>query len=204
LAIEQWAFPNGLSFNASKTQVLLCGSPHKLIIAKRSLTERFFLNGAELTFSEVVKNLSVLFDESLSGKNQVNHVIIIRQVYLRLRQLYHFSRLLSSSIKIKLVKYLIFPIFDYAYSVFCELSAGLESKLTKALNNSIRFIYNLGRFSEISLFFTMAEYATNRALWPFFSEMLPHLLIHLLGSQGAFFSWAAFHRSPYIFLMLSR
>jgi hypothetical protein len=54
------------------------------------------------------------------------------------------------SIKIKLVKFLIFPVFDYADGVFCELSAGLESKLTKALNNSIRFVYNLGRFSEVS------------------------------------------------------
>jgi hypothetical protein len=92
-----------------------------------------------------VKNLGVLFDESLSGKDQLNHVI--RQVYLRLRQLYHFSRLFSSSVKIKLVKFLIFPIFDYADGVFCELSTGMESNLTKALNNSIRFIYNLGRCS---------------------------------------------------------
>jgi hypothetical protein len=34
--------------------------------------------------------------------------------------------------------------------VFCKLSAGLESKLTRALNKSIRFIYNVGRFSEVS------------------------------------------------------
>jgi hypothetical protein len=48
---------------------------------------------------------SVLLNESLSvsGRYQKNHVI--RQVYLRLRQL----DLLSSSIKIKLVKSLICP-----------------------------------------------------------------------------------------------
>jgi hypothetical protein len=130
MAIQRWALANGLSLKDSNTQVLLCGSPHTLIIVKRSLKERPFLNGAELTFSEIVKNLGVFFDESLSGKDQVNHVI--RQVYLRLRQLYHLSRLLSSSIKIKLVKPLIFPIFKYADDVFCELSAALESKLTKA------------------------------------------------------------------------
>jgi hypothetical protein len=90
----------------------------------------------------------VLFDESLSGKDQVNHVI--GQVYLRWRQLYHFSPLFSSLINIKLVKSLIFPIFDYADGVFCEISAGLVSKLTKALNNSSRFIYNLDRLSEVS------------------------------------------------------
>jgi hypothetical protein len=89
MAIQWWALANGLSFNASKIQVLLCGSPYKLIIAKRSLTERLFLNGAELTFSEFVKNLNVLLDESLSGKDQVNHVI--KQVYFILRQLCHFQ-----------------------------------------------------------------------------------------------------------------
>jgi hypothetical protein len=78
-----------------------------------------FLNGSELTFSEVVKNLGVLFDESLSGKDQVNHVK--RQVYLRLRQLYHFSRLVSTSTKNQLVKSLIIPNFDSADGVFCEL-----------------------------------------------------------------------------------
>jgi hypothetical protein len=83
MVIQRWALANDLSLNASKTQVLLCGSPHNMIIAKRSLTELLFLNGAELTFSEVVKNVGALFDESLSGKDQVNHVI--RQVYLRLR-----------------------------------------------------------------------------------------------------------------------
>jgi hypothetical protein len=91
MAIQWWALANDLSLNASKTQVLFCGSPYKLIIVKRSLTELLFLNGAELTFSEVVKNVGALFDESLSGKDQVNYVI--RQVYLRLRQLYYFSRL---------------------------------------------------------------------------------------------------------------
>jgi hypothetical protein len=65
-----------------------------------------------MTFCEVVKQLGVIFDELLSGENQVNHVM--RQVYLRLRQLYHFSLLLFSSIKIKLVKSLIFHIIDYA------------------------------------------------------------------------------------------
>jgi hypothetical protein len=117
MAIQWWELANGLSVNAPKTQVWLCGSPHKLISAKRSFTERLFLNGAELTFSEVVKNFGVLFDDSLSRRDQVNHVIT--QVNLRLRQLYHFSRLFSSLIKIKLVKSLIFLIFDYAEGVFC-------------------------------------------------------------------------------------
>jgi hypothetical protein len=60
MAIQRWALANDLSLNASKTQFLLCGSPHKLML---------FLNGAELTFSEVVKNMGVLFDDSLSGRD---------------------------------------------------------------------------------------------------------------------------------------
>jgi hypothetical protein len=72
LATERWALATGLPLNTFKTQVLLCGSPHKFIIVKRSLTERFFLNGAELIFSEVVKNLGVLFDESLESSDLAN------------------------------------------------------------------------------------------------------------------------------------
>jgi hypothetical protein len=72
MAIQRWPLANGRFFNAFKTQFFLCGSPHKLIIVKRSLTERLFLNGAELTFSEVVMNLGVLFDEAFSGKDEVN------------------------------------------------------------------------------------------------------------------------------------
>jgi hypothetical protein len=132
MAIQRWALANDLSLNASKTQILLCDFPRRLIIAKRVSYETAFFNGAELTFSEVAKNLGVLFDESLSGRDQV---------YLRLRQLYHFSRLLSLSMKIKLVKSLIFPIFDWGDGVFCELSAGLESNMTKALKNMWYVVY---------------------------------------------------------------
>jgi ABC-type uncharacterized transport system substrate-binding protein len=69
-----------------------------------------------LTVLDVVRNLGVLFDQTLSGKDQVNHVV--KQVFLKLGQLHYFSYLLSPSIKIKLVESIVLPIFDYADSVF--------------------------------------------------------------------------------------
>jgi hypothetical protein len=72
LAIERWALATGLPLNASKTQVLFCGAPHKFIIAKHSLTERFFFLMGLMTFSEVVKNFGVLFDESLESSDLAN------------------------------------------------------------------------------------------------------------------------------------
>jgi hypothetical protein len=55
--------------------VLFYGSPHKLIIAKHSLTEQFFLNGAELTFPEVVKYLGVLFAELKASLFEIEAVL---------------------------------------------------------------------------------------------------------------------------------
>jgi ABC-type uncharacterized transport system substrate-binding protein len=74
------------------------------------------LDTAGLAVLDVVRNLGVLFDKTLSGKDQVNRVV--KQVFLKLRQLHYFSYLLSPSIKIKLVKSLVLSIFDYAHSVF--------------------------------------------------------------------------------------
>jgi hypothetical protein len=76
MAIQRWALANDLSLNASKTLIFLCDSPH-FNHCKTLSYETAFFNEAEMTFSEVVKNLGVLFDESLSGRDQV---------YLRLRR----------------------------------------------------------------------------------------------------------------------
>jgi hypothetical protein len=65
------------------------------------------LETAGLAVLDVVKNLSVLFDETLSGKDQMMRVV--KRVFLKLRELHYFSYLLSPSIKIKLVKSLVLP-----------------------------------------------------------------------------------------------
>jgi hypothetical protein len=65
------------------------------------------LDTAGLAVLDVERNLGVLYDETLSGKDQVNHVV--KQVFLKLRQLHYFSYLLSPSIKLKLVKSLVLP-----------------------------------------------------------------------------------------------
>jgi hypothetical protein len=98
------------------------------------------------------RSLGVLFDEMLSSIDQVNRAV--KHFFSRLRQLHYFADLLSLSIKIKLVKSFVLAIFDYVDSVFFffEISFGLEMKLNRALNNCIRFIYNLNRSSKISGF----------------------------------------------------
>jgi hypothetical protein len=58
---------------------------------------------------DIVRNLGVLFDGTLSGKEQVTR--FVKQVFLKLRQLHYFSYILSPSIKINLVKSLVLPIF---------------------------------------------------------------------------------------------
>jgi hypothetical protein len=129
----------------AKTEVLLCGTPQKTSIVRRMMSEmslRLTLDTAGLAVLDDVRNLGVLFDKTLSGKDQVNSVV--KQVLLKLRQLHYFSHLLAPSIKIKLLKSHVYclSLSIYADSVFfCEIGVGLEMKLNKALNNCIRFIY---------------------------------------------------------------
>jgi hypothetical protein len=144
VAVQRWTRTNGLFLNAAKTKFLLCGTPQKTSIVRRMMTEISIcltLDTAGLAVLDVVRNLGVRFDETKSRNDQLNRVV--KQVFLKLRQLIHFLYLLSPSIKIELVKSLVLPIYDYAASVFCEIGVDLEMKLNKTLNNCIRLIYNL-------------------------------------------------------------
>jgi hypothetical protein len=49
------------------------------------------MDAAGLAVLDVVRSLGVLFDDTLSGKYLVNRVV--KQVFLRLRQLHYFSQL---------------------------------------------------------------------------------------------------------------
>jgi hypothetical protein len=78
------------------------------MMTEMSMSLCLTLDTAGLAVLDVVRNLGVLFDKTLSGKDQVNRVV--KQVFLKLRQLHYFLYLLSPSIKIKLVKSLVLPI----------------------------------------------------------------------------------------------
>lgn len=149
--INNWSNMNGLRLNAGKTQVMVCGKPRFVQPVKEALVNETFslvLGTEKLMPSEKVKNLGVFFDEGLTGVHQVNH--ILKQVYCRLRQLYHFNHLLPIEVKKKLVQSLVFPYFEYGDLVFYELLGGLEAKLEVAHNNCIRFIYSLRRNISIT------------------------------------------------------
>lgn len=58
--------------------------------------------------------------------------------------------MLSSQIKINLVKTLILPIFDYACISYHDLPQYLENKITRLLNCAIRFIFGLRKDVHIT------------------------------------------------------
>jgi hypothetical protein len=149
--INNWSSMNGLLLNAGKTQVMICGKPRQVVPVKEALFQQslnLFLGAERLLPTNVVKNLGVFLDEGLTGVHHVNH--ILRQVYCRLRQLYHFNHLLPIETKKKLIQSLVFPYFDYGDLVFFDMKRTLEAKLEVAQNNCIRFIYSLRRSDSIS------------------------------------------------------
>jgi hypothetical protein len=149
--LNNWSRLNGLRLNAAKTQVLVCGKPRDVRPLKDALLDQtigLFLGCDRLRPTNVVKNLGVFMDESLTGIHHVNH--ILKQVYLRLRQLYYFNHILPIDVKKRLVQSLVFPFFDYCDLIFYELGAALEAKLNVAHNNCIRFIFGLKRHEIIT------------------------------------------------------
>jgi hypothetical protein len=105
-SIASWAESNGLILNANKTQVLP--------IYKRKINFDFpplRISGENLVVSEVVRNLGVLFNSTLTWNTHVNQVC--KKVNFVLYSLRRLKNITPTSVKVLLVKSLIIPIFTY-------------------------------------------------------------------------------------------
>lgn len=106
------------------------------------------LNGVSLTYSNVAKNLGVLFDCTLSWAPHVSE--ISRKVFAASGSLRRWKNLLPVKTKVELAQSLLLPILDYADVCLIDLSEDLLNKLQRLQNLCIRFIYGLRKFDHVS------------------------------------------------------
>ena len=133
-----------LSLNPKKSYVLP--------IAKNSLDSMVFspikIDTNSLQFVSKIKNLGFYINSSLSCVDHINNVV--KRVYLTLRNLRLSSDFTPISVKKKLVRSLIVPLFTYSEVVYSKLDSSSMHKLNVAMNNATRYVYGLKRYDHIS------------------------------------------------------
>lgn len=139
-----WSEHNFLSVNASKSQcIVICRKK----ICTSTLPE-IKLNGDVIPYVQSTSNLGIRMNSTLTWDDQATKVA--QTVYATLRSLWFSNNILSTSIKLKLVRALLIPHFTYADVVMGEPNTKTFNILSKAFNAMVRFVYNLRRFDHIS------------------------------------------------------
>jgi hypothetical protein len=95
-----------------------------------------------------VKNLGILFDETLSWSKQVN--LITAKAYGKLRQAYRFNKFLSPQAKWNLSETYILSQFNYGDIILQGLTNQLINKIQKIQNSCIRFSFGLRKYDHVT------------------------------------------------------
>ena len=83
----------------------------------------------------------MIIDDTLSWSPQVSS--ICQRIYYSLHRLYKFRTFTPISTRIRLVNSLVLPLIDYCLFVCCNMNQECIDRLQVAMNNSIRYIYNV-------------------------------------------------------------
>ena len=137
-SINFWMTNNMLKLNGSKTEVLLCGSETN---HKRINVSCMNFDDIEICFSNRVKNLGVIFDNSLSMDLQINQ--LVKCMNFELRRIARLKPYVPNKLVKTLVTSFVLSRLDYCNSLLVGLPNCKINKLQRVQNNAARLV--LGR-----------------------------------------------------------
>ncbi|XP_046599998.1 uncharacterized protein LOC124295156 [Neodiprion lecontei] len=150
---HDWMLKNMLSLNISKTKALIISSARYRSSIESSYVPPIQVKDEVIPYVVQAKNLGVIINNTLTWSEHV--LFISRRVHNTLWQLKSNKELLPTRLRSSLVNSLILPLFDYCALVYCDLTAGLELKLKRALNSCVRFVFDVHKSEHISPYYRM-------------------------------------------------
>ena len=138
--IRSWMLANKLKLNDSKTELFLIASTrHANAVSHLDLK----IGGSVISPSASIKNLGIVFDNSLAMKNHVSS--LCRTVNFHLRNLNRIRRYIDRSTCAHAVRSLILSRLDYGNSLLGGLSVSDVQRLQKLQNRAARLIYQVSK-----------------------------------------------------------
>ena len=139
--VEDWACRNQLSLNSDKTSAMILGTARYINNISIDMIPQIRSNVA-IQFKESVVYLGITISNTLAWDIQVAKTVA--RVNATLYQLKLCGHLLPLPMRSRLVASLVLPLFDYCCAVLTDITAVLNTKLQRALNACVRYIY-IGR-----------------------------------------------------------
>ena len=146
--VALWAEQNHLRLSSYKTTAIASGSSHAMGIFERLNYQGITLpNGEVIRFENTVKSLSVMLDNTLSRKLQVDQITM--KVNRALFGLRFIKPCTSQTFRKRFVESLIVPHLDYCSVVYLNASISLRARLQRLSIAGVRYIFSVSRDTRI-------------------------------------------------------
>ena len=150
--ISKFSKNNCLKLNAGKSKFIVIGSRPNLKKLKSIDLKEIKLDNEVIEREFEVKNLGVMFDETLSWARHVN--LSVAKAYGKLKNVWRFNKFLSEKTKLTICETYILSNFNYCDILLQNLTDQIQDKIQKVQNRCIRFIYGLRKYDHITNFRT--------------------------------------------------
>ena len=146
-SISDWLSNNYLKLNDDKSEIILIGTPLAVAHCK-TIASSIQLGTTNITFSPTVKNLGVIFDESLSFSQHIKQCR--KSSFFMLRNLGRVRNHFDQASFETLVHAFVSSKLDYCNSLFINLPNSTINGLQAIQNYAARLVLRQGRFCHIT------------------------------------------------------
>jgi hypothetical protein len=137
--VSEWMNRHFLQLNASKTEIIVFGSPS--VLSELSINGVFLKHDACVRLSPVVKNLGFRLDSALTFKHQVSK--LKSTCFTTLRNINKMKTILTTKQLQILVQAVVVSLLDYCNGLYFECSQSLINQLQLIQNKACRVIFGL-------------------------------------------------------------
>jgi hypothetical protein len=145
--VGSWCSSRRLKLNAQKTELIWFGTTVNLQRLD-PLDMRLDAGGVTIQPSNIVRDLGVYFDSTLSMRNHVSR--LTRTCFYQLRRLRSIRRQLGREVTQRLVSAFVLSRIDYCNALLAELPATTLAPLQRVQNVAARLVLNLKPYDHIT------------------------------------------------------
>lgn len=146
--IANRAREHGLELNLTKTKAMVLGSSSELRKLDYIEIPPIVVDGVAIPYVNSAKCLGLNLNHNLSWNNHVS--LICKKINSSLHSLKVRKNIFTEEIRKLLVSATILPLIDYCRLVLIDCTSENNLKLQRAINSSIRFIFNLRKDEHIT------------------------------------------------------